>query len=117
MRCAGQASSRKAARAGRSSYSPLPIGAVVPELTVRSLGGATIEKMTDSGLDGAGRGTLTWKRGQKELDLASQGYIICTPCFEPGVAMFFRHVEGVVENRVDRGITIRRGVGGIRGRV
>jgi hypothetical protein len=47
---------------------PLQIGAVVPELTVRSLVGKTIEAMTDAGLDHAGRVTLTWRRGQKGLD-------------------------------------------------
>jgi hypothetical protein len=47
---------------------PLRIGAVVPELTVRELVGSTIEDMTKSNLDGAGRVTLTWKRGQTTLD-------------------------------------------------
>ena len=58
--------------AAAQARSPLQIGAVVPELTVRSLVGPTIEKMTDSGLDGAGRVTLTWKRGQKALDPGQQ---------------------------------------------
>jgi hypothetical protein len=58
--------------AAAQARSPLQIGAVVPELTVRSLVGSTIEKMTDSGLDGAGRVTLTWKRGQKRLDPGQQ---------------------------------------------
>jgi hypothetical protein len=48
--------------------SPLQIGAVVPELTVRNLVGTTIEAMTTSGLDNVGRVTLTWKRGQRQLD-------------------------------------------------
>ncbi len=50
------------------SRSPLQIGAVVPELTIRHLVGSTIEAMTSSGLDDVGRVTLTWKRGQKTLD-------------------------------------------------
>jgi len=58
--------------AAAQARSPLQIGAVVPELTVRSLVGSTIEKMTNSGLDGAGRVTLTWKRGQKALDPGQQ---------------------------------------------
>jgi hypothetical protein len=48
--------------------SPLQIGAVVPELTIRSQVGSTVEAMTDSGLDDVGRVTLTWKRGQRQLD-------------------------------------------------
>jgi hypothetical protein len=48
--------------------SPLQIGAVVPELTVRQLVGSTVEAMTTSGLDNVGRVTLTWKRGQRQLD-------------------------------------------------
>jgi hypothetical protein len=47
---------------------PLEIGSVVPELVLRNLVGSTVEAMTRSGLDGAGRITLTWKRGQKVLD-------------------------------------------------
>ena len=58
------ASSAGAARAP----SPLQIGAVVPELTVRSLVGSTVEAMTTSGLDDVGRVTLTWKRGERDLD-------------------------------------------------
>jgi hypothetical protein len=58
--------------AAAQARSPLQIGTVVPELTIRSMVGSTIEKMTDSGLDGAGRVTLTWKRGQKELDAGQQ---------------------------------------------
>jgi hypothetical protein len=54
--------------AAAQARSPLQIGAVVPELTVRSLVGSTVEDMTSSGLDGVGRVTLTWKRGQKVLD-------------------------------------------------
>jgi len=49
--------------------STLEIGAVVPELLDRSLVGSTVEAMTESGLNGAGRVTLTWKRGQTDLDL------------------------------------------------
>jgi hypothetical protein len=58
------------AAAGRAApaQTPLQIGAVVPELLVRSLVGSTVEAMTNSGLDDAGRITLTWKRGQKDLD-------------------------------------------------
>jgi hypothetical protein len=55
--------------AAARAASPLQIGAVVPELTVRSLVGSTVEKMTTSGLADVGRVTLTWKRGQKDLDL------------------------------------------------
>src|SRR5581483_8291006 len=58
---------------------PLEIGAVVPELTVRSLVGKTVEAMTGAGLGGAGRVTLTWRRGQKTLDpglLSDLGYAI-----------------------------------------
>jgi hypothetical protein len=58
--------------AAAQARSPLQVGAVVPELTVRNLVGSTIEKMTESGLDGAGRVTLTWKRGQKALDAGQQ---------------------------------------------
>jgi hypothetical protein len=47
---------------------PLQIGAVVPELLDRGRVGSTVEAMTDSGLDDAGRVALTWKRGQKVLD-------------------------------------------------
>ena len=54
--------------AAAQARSPLQIGAVVPELTVRSLVGSTIEAMTTSGLDNVGRVTLTWKRGQQKLD-------------------------------------------------
>jgi len=58
---------------------PLQIGAVVPELAVRSLVGKTVEAMTGAGLGGAGRVTLTWRRGQKTLDpglLSDLGYAI-----------------------------------------
>ena len=65
--CAAATASRPS-RPGTS----LQIGAVVPELTVRSLVGPTIEKMTNSGLDGAGRVTVTWKRGEKLLDAGLQ---------------------------------------------
>jgi hypothetical protein len=54
--------------AAAQARSPLRIGAVVPELTVRNLVGSTIEAMTTSGLDDVGRVTLTWKRGQQKLD-------------------------------------------------
>jgi hypothetical protein len=58
------------AAAGRAApaRTPLQIGAVVPELLDRSRVGTTIEDMTNSGLGDAGRVTLTWKRGQKDLD-------------------------------------------------
>jgi len=51
---------------------------------------------------------------QKELDLASQRHVIATPHVEPGGAAIFRNVESVVEDRVDRAVTIRRMIGGIR---
>ncbi len=54
--------------AAARAASPLQIGAVVPELTDRSLVGSTIEDMTTSGLSDVGRITFTWKRGQKDLD-------------------------------------------------
>jgi hypothetical protein len=46
----------------------LEIGAVVPELVDRGLVGKTVEAMTESALGDAGRITVTWKRGEKELD-------------------------------------------------
>jgi hypothetical protein len=64
---AATASLCAAASASRPG-TPLQIGAVVPELTIRSLVGKTVEAMTEAGLDGAGRITLTWRRGQRTLD-------------------------------------------------
>jgi hypothetical protein len=54
--------------AAAQARSPLQIGAVVQELLDRSRVGTVVQAMTDSGLDGAARVTLTWKRGQKDLD-------------------------------------------------
>jgi len=75
---AATASLCAAASASRPG-TPLQIGAVVPELTIRSLVGKTVEAMTDAGLADAGRVTLTWRRGQKTLDpglLSDLGYAI-----------------------------------------
>ena len=47
---------------------------------------------------------------QKELDLAPEGDIVAAPRLQPRRAMFFRHVEGVVEDRIDRGTTVRGGI-------
>jgi hypothetical protein len=58
---------------------PLQLGAVVPELTVRDRVGGVIQNMTTANLDGAGRVTLTWKRGQTGLDpgiVSDLGYAV-----------------------------------------
>lgn len=48
---------------------PLRIGAVVPELLTRSLVPGTVAAMRAASLNQAARVTLTWKRGQTDLDL------------------------------------------------
>src|SRR5690242_7069638 len=47
---------------------PLQVGAVVPEVLTRSLVPGTVAALRASGLNDAARVTLTWKRGQTNLD-------------------------------------------------
>ena len=47
---------------------PLQVGAVAPEVLTRSLVPGTVAALRGSGLNGAARVTLTWRRGETNLD-------------------------------------------------
>ena len=78
-----------------------------PARTIREHGG-DMDRSRD-----VQRASFLFVGRQEQLDLASQGRVVATPLLEPGRATFCRHVEGVVENRVDCRAEVRRGRRGV----